>query len=63
MPAEEAPMSRLELPEPSRLGEVPWLEPYPDALIAVRRRQGRYSENRRNNQGTARVVACQGAWW
>ncbi len=24
----------VELPEPSRLGEVAWLEPYPDALLA-----------------------------
>ncbi len=23
----------LRLPEPSRLGEVPWLQPYPDALL------------------------------
>ncbi len=24
----------VEMPEPTRLGEVPWLEPYPDALLA-----------------------------
>jgi len=27
------PPSGLDLPEPSRLGEVSWLEPYPDALL------------------------------
>jgi hypothetical protein len=26
-------VSRVEPPEPTRLGEVPWLEPYPDALL------------------------------
>ena len=26
-------MPNVEPPEPSRLGEVPWLEPYPDALL------------------------------
>ena len=33
MLVEDTRMSGPELPEPSRLGEVPWLEPYPDALI------------------------------
>ncbi len=28
------PPPGLALPEPSRLGEVPWLEPYPDAFLA-----------------------------
>ena len=26
-------MPNVEPPEPTRLGEVPWLEPYPDALL------------------------------
>jgi hypothetical protein len=26
-------MPEVEPPEPSRLGEVVWLEPYPDALL------------------------------
>jgi hypothetical protein len=29
----DASGSELALPEPSRLGEVLWLEPYPDALL------------------------------
>jgi len=27
------PPPGVELPEPTRLGEVPWLEPYPDVLL------------------------------
>jgi RNA polymerase sigma-70 factor (ECF subfamily) len=27
------PLPGVTLPEPTRLGEVPWLEPYPDALL------------------------------
>ncbi|MEV0273724.1 sigma-70 family RNA polymerase sigma factor [Hamadaea sp. NPDC050747] len=33
-PAKEWGWPGLEPPEPTRLGEVPWLEPYPDALLA-----------------------------
>jgi RNA polymerase sigma-70 factor (ECF subfamily) len=29
----EPPMPQIDLPEPTRLGEVVWLEPYPDALL------------------------------
>ena len=32
-PQVEAPSSPVEPPEPTRLGEVTWLEPYPDALL------------------------------
>jgi RNA polymerase sigma-70 factor (TIGR02960 family) len=32
-PAKEWDMPRVEPPEPTRLGEVVWLEPYPDALL------------------------------
>jgi RNA polymerase sigma-70 factor (TIGR02960 family) len=32
-PAKEWDMPEVEPPEPSRLGEVVWLEPYPDALL------------------------------
>ena len=32
-PATEWDMPEVEPPEPSRLGEVVWLEPYPDALL------------------------------
>src|SRR5262245_6393834 len=32
-PAREWNMPEVELPEPSRLGEVVWLEPYPGALL------------------------------
>jgi RNA polymerase sigma-70 factor (ECF subfamily) len=32
-PQTETSMPELELPEPSRLGEVLWLEPYPDILL------------------------------
>lgn len=32
-PQTETSMLELELPEPSRLGEVLWLEPYPDVLL------------------------------
>jgi RNA polymerase sigma-70 factor (TIGR02960 family) len=32
-PAKEWDIPQVEPPEPSRLGEVVWLEPYPDALI------------------------------
>jgi len=32
-PAKEWDMPGVEPPEPSRLGEVVWLEPYPDALL------------------------------
>ncbi len=31
--AEMAEMPEVELPEPTRLGEVRWLEPYPDAMM------------------------------
>ncbi|HEY2313024.1 MAG TPA: sigma-70 family RNA polymerase sigma factor [Streptosporangiaceae bacterium] len=32
-PPVSAPPAGLEPPEPTRLGEVPWLEPYPDVLL------------------------------
>lgn len=32
-PRAEEPMAEVDLPEPSRVGEVLWLEPYPDALL------------------------------
>jgi RNA polymerase sigma-70 factor (TIGR02960 family) len=32
-PAEEWDVPRVEPPEPTRLGEVVWLQPYPDALL------------------------------
>src|ERR1700727_2311716 len=32
-PAKEWDVPKAELPEPTRLGEVVWLEPYPDALL------------------------------
>ena len=32
-PATEWDSSKLELPEPTRLGEVVWLEPFPDGLL------------------------------
>jgi RNA polymerase sigma-70 factor (TIGR02960 family) len=32
-PAAEWDMPRVEPPEPTRLGEIVWLEPYPDALL------------------------------
>jgi RNA polymerase sigma-70 factor (TIGR02960 family) len=32
-PAKEWDMPKVEPPEPTRLGELPWLEPYPDALL------------------------------
>jgi RNA polymerase sigma-70 factor (ECF subfamily) len=32
-PAREWDMPEVEPPEPSRLGELVWLEPYPDALL------------------------------
>jgi RNA polymerase sigma-70 factor (TIGR02960 family) len=32
-PATERDVPRVELPEPTRLGEVVWLEPFPDALL------------------------------
>jgi RNA polymerase sigma-70 factor (ECF subfamily) len=32
-PAKEWPNPEVEPPEPTRLGEVVWLEPYPDALL------------------------------
>jgi len=32
-PAREWNISEIELPEPTRLGEVVWLEPFPDALL------------------------------
>ncbi|HEX4862630.1 MAG TPA: RNA polymerase subunit sigma-70, partial [Acidimicrobiales bacterium] len=32
-PAKEWDVPKVEPPEPSRLSEVPWLEPYPDALL------------------------------
>ena len=33
-PAKEWDMPRVDPPEPSGVGEVPWLEPYPDSLVA-----------------------------
>ena len=33
-PAKEWGMPEIEAPEPTRLGEVMWLEPYPDSLLA-----------------------------
>lgn len=32
-PAKEWNISEIEPPEPSRLGEIVWLEPYPDTLL------------------------------
>ncbi len=32
-PGKEWDMPEVEPPEPTRLGETPWLEPYPDALL------------------------------
>src|SRR4249920_2302877 len=32
-PAKEWDVAKVEPPEPTRLGEIPWLEPYPDALL------------------------------
>jgi RNA polymerase sigma-70 factor (TIGR02960 family) len=32
-PTKEWDVPKVELPEPTQLGEVPWLEPYPDALL------------------------------
>ncbi len=32
-PAKDWDIPEVEPPEPTRLGEVPWLEPYPDALL------------------------------
>jgi len=32
-PPVDSPLSGLALPEPTRLGEVSWLEPYPDVLL------------------------------
>ncbi|MEV3902090.1 sigma-70 family RNA polymerase sigma factor [Mycobacterium sp. NPDC050551] len=32
-PAKEWNISEIQLPEPSRLGEIVWLEPFPDALL------------------------------
>ncbi|MHB8465421.1 MAG: sigma-70 family RNA polymerase sigma factor [Acidimicrobiales bacterium] len=32
-PAKEWDVPKVEAPEPTRLSEVPWLEPYPDALL------------------------------
>ncbi|MGB8994549.1 MAG: sigma factor [Pseudonocardiaceae bacterium] len=32
-PAKEWDMPKVEPPEPTRLGEVVWLEPFPDALL------------------------------
>jgi RNA polymerase sigma-70 factor (TIGR02960 family) len=32
-PAKEWDMPGVEPPEPTRLGEIPWLEPYPDTLL------------------------------
>ena len=33
-PAREWDIPGVEPPEPTRLGEVAWLEPFPDALLA-----------------------------
>jgi RNA polymerase sigma-70 factor (TIGR02960 family) len=33
-PAKEWDVAKVEPPEPTRLGQVHWLEPYPDALLA-----------------------------
>jgi RNA polymerase sigma-70 factor (TIGR02960 family) len=32
-PAKEWDISEIELPEPTRLGEITWLEPFPDVLL------------------------------
>src|ERR1700733_4082151 len=32
-PAKEWDVPNVEPPEPTRLGDVPWLEPYPDTLL------------------------------
>ena len=48
-PAKEWDISTIDPPEPTRLGEVVWLEPYPDALregAAERRRAPRRITNR-----------------
>ena len=42
-PAKEWDIPSVEPPEPSRLGEVVWLEPYPDALL-IREARGRYEQ-------------------
>ena len=34
-PAKEWDVAEIEPPEPTRLGEIVWLEPYPDALLEV----------------------------
>jgi len=34
-PAKEWDMSAVEPPEPTGFGEIPWLEPYPDSLLAT----------------------------
>jgi len=35
-PAKEWDISEIELPEPTRLGEIVWLEPFPDAHLEAR---------------------------
>src|SRR6478752_5344305 len=49
LPAKEWDIAEMEVPEPTRLGEVVWLEPYPDVLRegAVDRAdpQARYEQN------------------
>jgi RNA polymerase sigma-70 factor (TIGR02960 family) len=32
-PAKEFDISQIEMPEPTRLGEITWLEPFPDVLL------------------------------
>jgi RNA polymerase sigma-70 factor (TIGR02960 family) len=32
-PVSSAPQYEFDIPEPTRLGEVPWLQPYPDVLL------------------------------
>jgi RNA polymerase sigma-70 factor (TIGR02960 family) len=32
-PAKQWDMANVDPPEPTRLGEIPWLQPYPDALL------------------------------
>ena len=41
-PGKERDVPEIEPPEPSRLGEVVWLEPYPDAQRAPSPRSARY---------------------
>jgi RNA polymerase sigma-70 factor (ECF subfamily) len=47
-PAKEWDMPAVEPPEPTRFGEIPWLEPYPDSLLEAARDLGpeaRYAQS------------------